>query len=46
MKLGHFRAAFDNINARDGAAGYRFGRVPPDTQVLTRGALARLRLGA
>jgi hypothetical protein len=37
MSIRHFRAAFDNINARGGAAGYRFGRVALDSEVLVRG---------
>jgi len=38
MSLRHFRAAYDNINARGGAAGYRFGRMALYSEVLVQGS--------
>jgi len=44
ISLRHVRAAFDNINARGGTAGYRFGRMALDGEVLMPGERRRGRV--
>jgi hypothetical protein len=41
ISLRHVRAAFDNINARSGAADYRFGRMALDGEALVPGERRR-----